>query len=460
MIAILRGDKREGDSVVDSSSSGSGSKKKKSDKDLKKAAFEKVYKGQSAAALLVDESGRVCLGRHVSGGLAFAGGFVEPGESKDIAALRELKEEMKVTGRNPQKIWSGKCNGNETDVFLVESWTGEPKSTKEIKNPRWFDPEDIPWRELRDCCIEPLRSFITNKMGKSLRGMMAIEKLEKNIVRQRADTVFEITHGDALRLVGNGLFRKLRSVVQGMKDEEFKEFKLDTYRVHIRKHTSDVYSGRVDDGYKTVYQWTNKSLPQVTAALMSVFEWYVPEDERELELLADDDLPDDAIEGGLESLIENYKRYNIGNIYQEMETIREQIRNGVAVDLQQVESRLMKLFDKLEEVVNTITDKHNQLASLAGSEIDELERKLLQLQSKIDEIERRPETIEAYSVHREDPRKIHDENYPYLPRPQVEISPEGKIKITFGPEWTNLEKENFLSDMRARVLKRSSKKHD
>lgn len=437
-------------------------REKKSKKDLKKA-FESLYKGEAAAAILMDEDGRICLGRHVTGGLTFAGGHVDAAdENKEITALRELKEEMGVTGRNPQKIWSGKCNGNNTDVFLVESWTGEPKSTDEIKNPRWFDPEDIPWDDLRDCSIEPLKHLIKDKLGKSLRGMMALEKfekLEKNIIRQRSDAVFEITHGDALKLVGTGLFRKLREAVKNMKDEEFKDIKLDTYNVHIRKHMNDVYSGRVVDGHKTIYQWTNKSLPQLTAALMSVFEWYLPEDEATLELLDDKDFPDDAVKGGLQALIENYKRHNIGNIYQEMETIREQIRNGVAVDIQQVESRIMSLFDKLEEIVHTLTQKHNDLAQMAGAEIDEIERKLRELQSKIDEMGRQPEVVEAYSVHRTNPAKIHDESYPYLPRPQVEISPNGKIRITFSSEWTDLEKENFLRDLRARAIKRM-KAHD
>ena len=428
--------------------------RKKSKKELKKS-FEEYYKGHAAAAILMDDNGRVCLGRHSSGGLAFAGGHMDTEDGdKATTALRELKEELGVTGRNPQKIWSGKLNGNETEVFLVESWTGEPKSTDEIKEPRWFEPQDIPWDDLRDCCVEPLKYLIKYKMGKSLRGMIALEKLEKNIIRQRADAVYEITHGDALKLVGNGMFRKLREEVKDMQDEDFKEIVLDTYTIHIRKHMNDIYSGRVNDGHKTVYQWTNKSLPQMTAALMSVFEWYLPEDEEELELLDDKDLPDDALHGGIHSLIENYKKYNIGNIYQEMETIREQIRNGMAVDLQQVESKIMSLFEKLEEVVHTLTQKHNDLAQLAGSEIDELERKLRDLQSKIDDMGKTPEVVEAYSAYKLNPAKIHDENYLYLPRPQVEISPNGKIKITFSPEWTDLEKQNFLHDLRARAIKR------
>lgn len=428
--------------------------RKKSKKDLKKS-FEDHYSGHAAAAIVMDDNNRILLGRHSSGGMAFAGGHMDVSDGdKAITALRELKEEMGITGRNPQKVWSGKLNGNECDVFLIESFTGEPKSTDELKEPRWFDAEDIPWDDLRDCCHKPLEQFIREKLGKSLQGMIALEKLEKNVIRQKGDAVLEVTHGDALRLVGNGMFRKLRSEVKDMKDEDFKDIHIDTYKVTIRKHMNDIYSGRVEDGHKVVYQWTNKSLPELTAALMSVFEWYLPEDEDFMNDLHDDALDDDVIHGGVQTLIENYKRNNIGNIYQEMETIREQMRNGMAVDLQQVEARIMKLFDKLEETIHTITDKHNSLAELAGNEIDELERKLRELAGKIDEMEKVPETVTAYSASPSNPARIHDENYPYLPRPQVEISPNGKIRITFSQDWTDLEKQNFLHDMKVKAVKR------
>jgi len=428
--------------------------RKKSKKDLKKS-FEDHYEGHAAASIVMNDNNQILLGRHSTGGMAFPGGHMDMADgSTEITALRELKEEAGITGRNPTKVWSGKLNGNKCDVYLVESFTGEPKSTKELKDPRWVDVEDIPWDDLRDCCHEPLENFVRTKMLKSLQGMIAIEKLEKNIIRQRADAVMEVTHGDALRLVGNGMFRKLRSEVKGMKDEDFKDFHIDTHKVTIRRHMSDVYSGRVEDGHKVVYQFTNKSLPELTAALMSVFEWYVPEDEDFLNDVHDDALDDDVIHGGVQNLIENYKRHNIGNIYQEMETIREQIRNGMAVDLQQVEARIMKLFDKLEEVVHDVSDKHNHLVEMAGSEIDELESKLRALQSKIDDMGKGPETVTAYSSSRPNVAQIHDDSYPYLPRPQVEISPNGAIKISFGTDWTDLEKQNFLHDMRAKVVKR------
>lgn len=437
----------------DSKSDHKSKSKDKHKKHLKKA-YEDYYKGQAVATIIMDDNSRVLLGSHVHGGLAFPGGHVELGDlSFGEAALRELKEESGLTGHNPEKIFEFKSNGNNTTVYLVESWRGTPKSTEEIKNWKWVEPQDIEWNKLRDCCIKPLKYLIQDKMGKSLKGMLASEVLSKNIIRQRGDAVFEVSHGDALHLVGNGLFRKIRAIVKDMGDESFKDAQLDTHKLSIRKHINDVYSGRVHDGHKVVYQFTNKSLPELTAALMSVFEWYDPEDEKELDLLDEDKLSDDAIEGGLSSLIDNYKRHNIGNIYQEMETIREHMRNGVAVDLQQVEGRIMKLFDKLEEMVHEIAGKHNKLTGDAGKEIDDIEVRLRELQSKIDELEKKPETIEAYTDKSPDnAAKIHNDEYPYLARPVIEILPNGKIKISFASDWTPMDKSNFLQDLKAKVV--------
>lgn len=427
-------------------------KHEKSKKHLKKA-FENYYKGHAAAAIIMDNNGRVLLGKHVHGGLAYPGGHVDMGDANsEVAALREMKEESGLIGSNPQKIYEFRDSGNAVVVYLVESFRGTPKSTEEVKDWKWYEPQDIPWDRLRSCCAEPLKYLIKDKLGKSLKGMLALEALEKNIIRQRGDAVFEVSHGEALKLVGNGMFRRLRDAVKGMEDESFREVTIDSHTLSIRKHMNDVYSGRVSDGHKVVYQFTNKSLPEVTAALMSVFEWYLPEDEPELELL--DDIDDDVIRGGIHSLIENYKRHNIGNIYQEMETIREQMRHGMAVDLQQVESRIMKLFDRLEGLVHDVAGKHNELSQQAGKELDEIETKLRGLQSKIDELEKKPQTVEAFSSRPANPVAVHNENYPYLPRPQVEIHPDGKIRISFGAEWTALEKENFLTDLKAKVIKK------
>lgn len=443
-------------------------KRKKSKKDLKKAFeeyMEKKHRTSNCAAILImDQHNRILLGEHNKGGLAFPGGHCHPNESFEEGAVRESSEETGCKVRLGDEIWRGRTNGNNTVVYLGEIASGKPKNTvdpnggkESMTNWKWYELDEIPWGELRNCCKEPISNFVKKRFGKSLKGMVAMEKLEKNIIRQKADAVFEVTHGDALRLVGNGMFRLLKRVVEGMQDEEFKDVHIDTYIVSIRRHMSDVYSGRVSDGHKVVYQFTNKSLPELTAALMSVFEWYMPEDEMELNQLYDDGIADDVIHGGLNELVDNYRRHNIGEIYSEMETIREQMRNGMAVDLQQVEARIMKLFDKLEESMHQTTSKHNQLAQMVGKDIDELEAKLRELQSKINEPAPTPQTIEAYSTNPANKDRVHDAYYSYLSKPKIEISPNGKITITFSEDWQDLEKENFLRDMRARVINKAGK---
>jgi len=430
-------------------------KKKKASKHMKKSS-DGAYDNRAAASIIMDDQGRFLLGKHVKGGWSYPGGSMDASDgSTEITALREMEEECGLIGRNPQHIWEGDIDGHKVDIYLMESYRGEPKDTEEVKSWKWFEVQDIPWDKLRSCCHKPLEHFVRTKLGKSLKGMLSIEKLEKNIVRQKADAVLEVTHGDALRLVGTGLFRRIREAVRGMDDEGFKDVQFDTYTLSIRKHINDIYSGRVIDGHKMIYQFTNKSLPELTAALMSVFEWYLPEDEKELNLLDDSVMDDSGIEGGINNLISSYKKHNIGNIYEEMETIREQIRNGMAIDLQQVETRILRLFEKLEETVHNISSKHNQLAHMASGEIDDIESKLRELQNKIEAMGKKPETVEAFSAKPRDPSDVHDENYPYLPRPQVEISPNGKIRITFASEWSGLEKENFLHDMRAKAIKKS-----
>jgi hypothetical protein len=266
----------------------------------------------------------------------------------------------------------------------------------------------------------------------------------------------EVTHGDSLKLVGNGVFRWLRDSIRDMKDEDFKDIHIDQYVLSIRKHINDIYSGRISNGHKIVHQFTHKSLPQLTAELMSVFEWYLPEDEAELQFLDENALSDLDIAGGLKRLTDDYRRHNIAEIYEEVEHIRKEIRHNVAVDLQQVEQRMMKLFDKLESRVQELSGKHNKLTGDAGKDIDELEGKLRELQAKLEELGKKPVTVEAYSTNPAQPQPILDNDYCYLSKPQIEIEPNGRIRIVFRQDWGYMDRDNFLKDMRAKALKKQN----
>ena len=101
-----------------------------------------------------------------------------------------------------------------------------------------------------------------------------------------------------------------------------------------------------------------------------------------------------------------------------------------------------------------VVDKHNELANQSGTEIDQLCDKLRELQSKVEQLSYSPAKVEAYSTNPSNPSEVHQENYMYLKKPHVEIHPDGRIVISFSEDWMPIERENFLRDMRARVLQK------
>ena len=437
-------------------------KQKRIDKRKKKAklrkALEKYLEDRNvrgAGMIIVNSRGQILLGQRTDNMLwCTPGGHVEDGETFEEGALRELKEETGISAKNPQLIHSGMYRGIESRTFMSKDYSGRPKSNGEMVNLKFMSVYEIPWESLTDYCFDSLSIYIsTLNRTKKLQDLLAKEDLQKNLERKDDHIIYEMTHGDALRLVGNGTFRMIRDAVKDMDDEDFRDIKVDNYTLSIRKHHNDVYSGRVVDGHKQIWQFANKSLPEVTAGLMSVFEWYLPEDEGELEII--DHLDDDVIEGGISELVDKYKQHNIVNIYTEMENIRQEVRNGMAVDLQQVEQRIMKLFDRMEESMMRHADKHNDLAQSAGSDLDELEGKLRALQTKIEELSSKPTKVEAYSSSPVSGSKVHDQSYPYLSRPNISIAPSGHISITFGSDWTQMEQSDFLKDMKAKVIKKA-----
>lgn len=347
------------------------------------------------------------------------------------------------------------CMSNKTDVFSLSNKLSKTK------------------KHIDDMSALLIKTFVLSRYPKHHLGYLLLEEtLAKNIIRSQ-DIVMEATHGDSLKLVGTGLFRFLKESVKDLKDEDFTTIKLDVYTIHIRKHMNDVYSGRVEEGNKNIFHWRNKSLPELTVALMSVFEWYLPEDEEILKEITSSSVEDEKIESEMKRLVDEYHKNNISNIYQEMENIRKEIRNGVAVDLREIEQRMMNVFDSLKEEVERVKaakqSEDTQTAqerakneeskrelqeaiSMLKDQVKELKDKLSQLE---DQDNPKQEKVEAISFARVNPIKVHDESYMYLPRPKVEISPSGKITIVFDSEWTDLEKENFLHDLKARVIKRS-----
>jgi len=435
--------------------------KKKKKKDVKKS-FEQFYRGQGAGVIVVDNKGRILVGECTeSGRLGTPGGHVDPGETFEEAAHRETREEAGIVCGEMFEVGSFRSQMNDSKTFVCRDYKGKIKNTKEMKNWKFIEPHIlIDDTRLRHCSLKGIEAYLNSHhcmvKKSSLKYLVAKEKLEKNILRgpDGRDAVFDISHGDALRLIGNGAFRMLRDAVSDMEDEEFRDIKLDGYILSIRKHVNDMYSGRVSDGQKVIHQFSHKSLPMLTADIMSVFEWYMPEDEPELQVLSEEHLSDNTIEGGLHQLVDNYKRHNLANIYTEMENMRTEIRHGNAIDISEVEGRIIKLFDKLEQFSHEIAAQHNKLCHDTGNELEMLEAKLLELQNKVESMSREPEVVEAYSANPANPETVYNNEYMYMSKPQVIIEPNGRIRIVFGQEWNNYDKQNFLNDLKAKVVKK------
>ena len=103
-----------------------------------------------------------------AGKYAGIGGKVEPGETVEAAAIREVEEEIgvkilvenlrfmgTVTFQFPSKPeWS-----QEVSIYVVENWLGEPGESNEMR-PAWFELDEIPY----GCMWQDARLWIPHVM--------------------------------------------------------------------------------------------------------------------------------------------------------------------------------------------------------------------------------------------------------------------------------------------------------
>jgi 8-oxo-dGTP pyrophosphatase MutT (NUDIX family) len=100
----------------------------------------------------VDDAGRVALVRHgYAPGWHLPGGAVEPGETAESAALRELAEETGVTADGPLSLLGLYFNPafggrDHVALFRAESFSigSEPPLGREIAERGWFSPDALP----------------------------------------------------------------------------------------------------------------------------------------------------------------------------------------------------------------------------------------------------------------------------------------------------------------------------
>jgi len=113
---------------------------------------------KDATLCIVREGNKILLGMKKTGfGKGKYNGFggkLEPNESPEAAAIRELNEECGLTAHKVTKKaellfkFPHKEEWNQlVHVFVADSWSGTPTESSEMR-PEWFDVSDIPYSKM------------------------------------------------------------------------------------------------------------------------------------------------------------------------------------------------------------------------------------------------------------------------------------------------------------------------
>lgn len=142
------------------------------------------YENAAAAAgiLLLNDRHEVLLGRRThdpnKGSFDIPGGFLQPNESAEAAARREVQEESGLTdieildllGTFPDRYGDETYTINMFYVGLLKS--GEPRSADDIEDLRWYPIDSLP-QEALDTGLSNIREVLAELRGWHKRHMLS-----------------------------------------------------------------------------------------------------------------------------------------------------------------------------------------------------------------------------------------------------------------------------------------------
>ncbi len=128
-----------------------------------------------------------------AGKFAGFGGKVEPGETVEEGAVRELREETGLAVDVKDLVSAGTLTlqfpfkprwSAFVHVFLTRTWQGEPGETTEMK-PVWFDRNQIPLERMWKDCPHWLPRILA---GEVIRGSFAFKDDNETVHWARVDS--------------------------------------------------------------------------------------------------------------------------------------------------------------------------------------------------------------------------------------------------------------------------------
>lgn len=234
--------------------------------------------------------------------------------------------------------------------------------------------------------------------GTSVKKSELIEELEKAFLQEDGESVTDSkAHSQAIGPIPKGLIEWGRNHLVSMDHiiDGPKVLELDGKIIKVRKVLEDLYSGWIEKEGNKIHGFEKLSLPELLTQIQSKLELYGREDE----VMVDDEK--------LEA-----EKVAAGSV-----TAEEAMEEAM-----EAESKADSVRDKLNELKETISRK-------------ELSDGMISPEKECPACERKVEDCVCYTG---------------LPKPRVEFDGK-KVTIFFKSQWNEMDRENFVSDLKKRA---------